>query len=177
MMNGFGYDNPLNLQRDMVFVKRGPWISVKIWDNLRNTVTQHIKHHCIAVQMFSYACKVITFAFVATYAVNLVANSLFKTFLRFRTVAEEAQLTLTHSQANMIELDNNLNPINLYRNFPICLWMENPIWDGCRTAESLVWCQPPKWFSGPEGFLEVRAFFLEEGGHNSFWNHRFSLEF
>ena len=77
--------------------------------------------------MFSYACKVITFAFVATYAVNLVANSLFKTFLRFPTVAEEAQLTLTHSQANMIELDNYLNPINLYRNVPICLWMENPI--------------------------------------------------
>ena len=24
MMDGFGYDNPLNLQEDMVFVKRSP---------------------------------------------------------------------------------------------------------------------------------------------------------
>ena len=24
MMNGFGYDNPFDLQRDMVFVKREP---------------------------------------------------------------------------------------------------------------------------------------------------------
>ena len=60
----------------------------------------------------------------------MLLTSLEKVFLkllRFPTVAEVAQLSLTHSQANMIELDNYLNPINLYRTFPICLGKENSI--------------------------------------------------
>ena len=84
---------------------------------------------------------------------RMLLTSLEKVFLkllRFPTVAEVAQLSLTHSQANMIELDNYLNPINLYRTFPICLGKENSIWDGCSTAEILVWCQNGFWVFGSE---------------------------
>ena len=100
--------------------------------------TQHIKHQCFAFQMFSYACKVIISAFVATYAVNLFGKSFLKDFeIPHSGRSGTTEFDPFTGKYDQLKLDNY--PINLYRTFPICLGKENSIWDGCSTAEILVW--------------------------------------